>query len=167
MYDVSSGVGIEKRVPFRMAIGIAQQREFHSIGPTQWIEHARTTEQDRESVLTIVSETLTNLREWHSPKHATERAQKTKIAISTFCRSGERRQCWSTSKNAVWCGKTRSGKCARKAHADSRRTLQDLKRRHSAQGKQQEMANRPERTCVSTLRVRTNTEGADADGPTQ
>ena len=61
MYDVSSGVGIEKRVPFRMAIGIARQREFQGIGPAQWLEHAKTTGQDRGSVLTIVSETLANL----------------------------------------------------------------------------------------------------------
>ena len=61
MYDVSSGVGIEKTVSFRMAIGIARQREFQGIGPAQWLEHAKTTGQGRGSVLAIVSETLANL----------------------------------------------------------------------------------------------------------
>ena len=61
MYDVSSGIGVEETVYFRMAIGIARQAAFHGIGPTQWLEHARTTGQDPAAVLAIVSHTLEDL----------------------------------------------------------------------------------------------------------
>ena len=63
MYDVSSGIGIEHTVRFRMAIGIARQNFFQGIGPAQWLEHAKSTRQDRESVLAIVSQTLAELPE--------------------------------------------------------------------------------------------------------
>ena len=63
MYDVSSGIGIEHTVRFRMAIGIARQNIFQGIGPAQWLEHAKSTRQDRESVLAIVSQTLAELPE--------------------------------------------------------------------------------------------------------
>ena len=61
MYDVSSGIGVEKTVQFRMAIGITRQAAFHGIGPTQWLEHARTAGQDPATVLAIVSHTLEDL----------------------------------------------------------------------------------------------------------
>ena len=61
MYDVSSGIGVEETVQFRMAIGIARQAAFHGIGPTQWLEHARTAGQDPAAVLAIVSRTLEDL----------------------------------------------------------------------------------------------------------
>lgn len=61
MYDVSSGIGIEKTIKFRMAIGIARQSSFQEIGPGQWLEHAKSTKQDGESVLAIVTQTLTDL----------------------------------------------------------------------------------------------------------
>ena len=61
MYDVSSGIGVEQIVQFRMAIGIARQAAFDGIGPVQWLEHARTAEQDPAAVLAIVSHTLQDL----------------------------------------------------------------------------------------------------------
>ena len=61
MYDVSSGIGVEETVQFRMALGIARQAAFHGIGPTQWLEHARTAGQDPAMVLAIVSHTLEDL----------------------------------------------------------------------------------------------------------
>ena len=61
MYDVSSGIGVEKTVQFRMAIGIARQAAFHGIGPTQWLEHAKAAGQDPATVLAIVSHTLEDL----------------------------------------------------------------------------------------------------------
>ena len=61
MYDVSSGIGVEETVQFRMAIGIARQAAFDGIGPVQWLEHARTAEQDPAVVLAIVSHTLEDL----------------------------------------------------------------------------------------------------------
>ena len=61
MYDVSSGIGVEKTVRFRMAIGIARQAAFHGIGPAQWLEHARTAGQDPATVLAIVSHALEDL----------------------------------------------------------------------------------------------------------
>ena len=63
MYDVSSGVGIEQTVQFRMAIGIARQNDFRRVGPAQWLEHAQRTGQDRESVLAVVTRTLADLPE--------------------------------------------------------------------------------------------------------
>ena len=61
MYDVSSGIGVESSVQFRMAIGIARQAAFDGIGPAQWLEHARTAGQDPATVLAIVSHTLEDL----------------------------------------------------------------------------------------------------------
>ena len=61
MYDVSSGIGVEQTVQFRMAIGIARQAAFDGIGPVQWLEHARTAEQDPAAVLAIVGHTLEDL----------------------------------------------------------------------------------------------------------
>ena len=63
MYDVSSGVGIERTVRFRMAVGIARQENFQKIGPAQWLQHARGARQDGDSVLAIVGETLDDLPE--------------------------------------------------------------------------------------------------------
>ena len=61
MYDVSSGIGVEQTVQFRMAIGIARQAAFDGIGPVQWLEHAGTTRQNPATVLAIVSHTLEDL----------------------------------------------------------------------------------------------------------
>lgn len=61
LYDVSSGVGIEQTIKFEMAIGVARQSKFQAIGPAQWLAHATSTKQDRESVLAIVTRTLTDL----------------------------------------------------------------------------------------------------------
>ena len=61
MYDVSSGIGVEETVQFRMAIEIARQAAFDGVGPVQWLEHARTAEQDPAAVLAIVGHTLEDL----------------------------------------------------------------------------------------------------------
>ena len=61
MYDVSSGIGVESSVQFKMAIGIARQEVFQGIGPAQWLEHARAARQDPAAILAIVSHTLEDL----------------------------------------------------------------------------------------------------------
>lgn len=59
MYDVSSGIGVERKVPFELAIGIARQRNPR--GPVQWLEHARATDQDLIGTIAIVSGILEDL----------------------------------------------------------------------------------------------------------
>lgn len=61
MYDTSSAIGLRTKGTIEMAVGIARQRTFHRIGPTQWIEHARRCGQEREGALEIVSRTLGEL----------------------------------------------------------------------------------------------------------
>ena len=61
MYDVSSGVGIENKVDFLLAIGIGRQRRPNEVGPVQWLEHARTCGQDPAAVVAIVSSVLKDL----------------------------------------------------------------------------------------------------------
>lgn len=61
MYDVSSGIGVERQVQFRMAIGIARQAAFPGIGSAQWLEHAKGAGQDPATVFAIVSHTLEDL----------------------------------------------------------------------------------------------------------
>ncbi len=61
VYDVSSGIGVQETVQFRMAIGIARQTAFHGIGTVQWLEHAKAARQNPATVLAFVSHTLEDL----------------------------------------------------------------------------------------------------------
>ena len=89
MYDVSSGIGVEETVQFRMALGIARQAAFHGIGPTQWLEHARTAGQDPAMVLAIVSHTLEDLPDApaDAPEDRAGGGRKTTISVPVDSRA--------------------------------------------------------------------------------
>ena len=111
MYDVSSGIGVEETVQFRMAIGIARQAAFHGIGPTQWLEHARTAGQDPATVLAIVSHTLEDLPDALADARRIARSEDENRNQSAVDSRSERLLAYVEKRRREWngtLGRTRS-----------------------------------------------------------
>ena len=102
MYDVSSGVGLERMIEFKMAIGIARQSNFQKIGPVQWLEHAKRTKQDGESMLAIVTQTLANLPDALATARQQARTEDENRDQQAVDRRVEAMLAYVTKRRRVW-----------------------------------------------------------------
>lgn len=63
VYDVATGIGVDERIVPNLAIAVGGEREFHRIGPEQWIRHAGECGLVPGDTLDVVTEILRVLPE--------------------------------------------------------------------------------------------------------
>ena len=104
MYDVSSGVGVERTIYFRLAIGIARQRTPSDVGPVQWLEHARRCALDPIATIAIVSDCLERLPDAFASARRQARDEDENIEQAAVDRRADELNVYTAKRAREWTG---------------------------------------------------------------